>query len=175
MAQGNRTNHRPNRGGFKAVPAEHRFWTKVEKTESCYNWTASLNENGYGIISVNRKPTFAHRFAWIMANGPIPDSLNVLHTCDNPRCVRIEHLFLGTRQDNSRDRDAKGRTARGERHGHSVLTEAQVLQVFSRRRNEGLSTYALAAEFGITRRSIADILSGKKWGYLTAEIRSAPS
>ena len=76
---------------------------------ACIEWTGSRNPKGYGQKKVGGKTIFAHRWAWEQANGPIPDGLHVLHTCDNPPCVNVDHLFLGTNADNVKDRDAKGR------------------------------------------------------------------
>lgn len=88
---------------------EERFWRQVEKTEDCWNCLTSTKSTGYGRISRNGRQDYMHRISWEMANGPIPDGLCVLHRCDNPRCVRPEHLFLGTRGDNNRDTHTKGR------------------------------------------------------------------
>lgn len=93
-----------------------RFWSKVDKSGECWTWTAALRgSNGYGQFW-DDGPVFAHRFSWVMAVGPIPSGMLVLHKCDNPRCVRPEHLFLGTHLDNARDRNAKGRQSRGSFH-----------------------------------------------------------
>jgi hypothetical protein len=104
---------------------ESRFWEKVDKesgyrapnmTTDCWLWTAAKNRAGYGkffIEKINRKAKFtdAHRVAWQIANGPIPDGLFVLHRCDMPSCVRPDHLFLGTNRDNALDCMAKRRNS----------------------------------------------------------------
>ena|SRR6478609_4188748 len=99
--------------GHRAVPSstEERFWAKVEKTDACWLWTASLTKGGYGQFwfTLPRKRIDAHRAAWIITNGPIPDGLYVCHHCDTPRCVRPDHLFLGTPHDNTQDVIRKGR------------------------------------------------------------------
>jgi hypothetical protein len=102
-----------------------RFWARVEKTQACWNWRGSVRHFGHGHLNVLGVVTMAHRFSWTLTNGSIPDGLNVLHHCDNPRCVRPDHLFLGTHADNVADMNAKGRHARGERHGRAKLTDAQ--------------------------------------------------
>lgn len=84
-----------------------RFWAKVEKGDGCWNWTAA-NVRGYGRISINNRMFRAHRVSYEMHRGPIPEGLEICHRCDNPRCVRPDHLFVGTRSDNIRDRVAKG-------------------------------------------------------------------
>ena len=90
-----------------------RFWAKVQKSDDgCWIWTASFGKAGYGAINSGRRPTrmlSASRVMWEIAYGPIPEGLSVLHRCDVPRCVRPDHLFLGTQRDNIRDAMAKGR------------------------------------------------------------------
>lgn len=111
------------RSGPIPRPLEDRFWAKVTKGPGCWIWTAS-SRNIYGRIRLGGRLTGhegAHRVAWKLANGPIPDGMDVLHHCDTPLCVRTEpddqwpdgHLFVGTAADNNADRDAKGRTSRG--------------------------------------------------------------
>ena len=77
-----------------------RFWSKVNKTESCWLWMASTVWNGYGRFRVGSTLQRAHRISWELYNGPIPDGLSILHSCDTPACVRPDHLFLGTQEDN---------------------------------------------------------------------------
>ena len=104
--------------GRRRGPLEDRFWRSVNKggggAERCWNWTASVNTYGYGQIR-DEKGTYqsAHRISWRLHNGGIPDGLQVLHRCDNTRCVRPDHLFLGTQLDNIHDRDQKGRHRNG--------------------------------------------------------------
>lgn len=129
--------------------ASARFWSKVEKGDGCWNWIGTLSAKGYGIFTLgdHRLNTSAHRWAWVEAHGPIADGLFVCHHCDNPSCVRPEHLFLGTNGDNMRDCAQKGRLAvqkrpwtsrlakpcasrqPGEANNNSKLTEAQVLEI----------------------------------------------
>jgi hypothetical protein len=92
---------------------EKDFWERVDKDTSptgCWLWTGGKN-HGYGRISFNGKNFLAPRIAWEFTNGPIPDGLDVLHRCDNPPCVRPDHLFLGTLKDNYDDMVQKGRKA----------------------------------------------------------------
>jgi hypothetical protein len=86
----------------------NEFWSKVKKTATCWNWKGSTNYT-YGLFIIKRKLFFAHRFVWLITNGPIPEAMLVCHTCDNTLCVRPNHLFLGTQADNMRDCKEKGR------------------------------------------------------------------
>ncbi len=90
-------------------PVSERFWSKVTDAGSCWVWTAHRSRRGYGTFDVEGASQQAHRVAWALSHGPIPHGMLVCHHCDNPSCVRPEHLFLGTALDNSRDRIAKGR------------------------------------------------------------------
>jgi len=86
-----------------------RFWARLEKSGECWNWMGSTS-GGYGQLSYRRRPVRTHRLAWELAYGPIPAGLSVCHHCDNPRCCRPDHLFLGTPGDNARDCFLKGRS-----------------------------------------------------------------
>lgn len=87
------------------------FWKRVNKTDSCWLWTGKPHRAdawGYGRVSACGKTIKAHRFAYILAYGAIPDSVLVRHSCDNPMCVRPDHLMLGTDQDNVQDKVSQG-------------------------------------------------------------------
>ena len=99
---------------IKALTLSERLQRQLTITDTgCHEWRGTLDGDGYGHLKVGGKTVKAHRLAWTLANGPIPDGLNVLHHCDNPPCCLVAHLFLGTHADNSKDKMAKGR------HGHS--------------------------------------------------------
>lgn len=96
------------------TPIEVRFWLKVDKSnvEGCWLWKGASNGRGYGVMVKGRQRTyFAHRVAWEITYGEIPAGLSVCHHCDNPSCVRVDHLFLGTQKDNMLDAWAKGHIA----------------------------------------------------------------
>lgn len=87
---------------------EERFWSKVERGPACWVWTSTLNNKGYGVFYLAGKHVYAHRMAWFLTHGVMPDDF-VCHRCDNPQCVRPDHLWLGSNSDNIHDSIAKGR------------------------------------------------------------------
>ena len=108
--------------GPRPRPAEDRFWEKVDKSAACWIWTGATARFGYGHFrdkGWRSSPTPAHRFSWVLLHGPVPAKLCVLHSCDNPPCVRPQHLFLGTKKTNTHDMIAKGR-ANLARHNFGV-------------------------------------------------------
>ncbi|MFJ6010172.1 HNH endonuclease [Streptomyces halstedii] len=113
----------------KPRPVADRLWEKVRKTEGCWEWTGSKNNHGYGRINVNRYPAYAHRVAYELVTGEDITGLNLLHSCDNPGCVKPEHLTPGTHKENMRDMVAKGRDNPWNRDkeycekGHLLATE----------------------------------------------------
>lgn len=155
-------------------PATERFWSKVDKSGECWLWTANKDRRGYGQFFWQGRPQIATHFAWELANGPIPDGLWVLHRCDVPSCVRVEHLFLGTHTDNMQDMIAKGRQgrvphdnySRGEHRWSARLTASQVLEIRERHAQGAATPNELAAEFGVTASNIYAITQRKSWKHI---------
>lgn len=154
--------HSGGRRGLLSV--EQRFWEKVSKTDGCWEWTGSLNNQGYGQIRIDGKSLLAHRVSWGMAFGPIPDGLLVLHRCDNPPCIRPDHLFLGTFADNSHDMIQKGRQVIrvGEDCVSASLTYRDVATI-RELASTGLSSRKLAKQFGVSHTTILDIVRGNRY------------
>lgn len=145
-----------------------RFWLKVEKRgpDECWEWNAFRKPEGYGQLSLRGDRTvLAHRVAWDLTHGPIPEGLFVCHHCDNPPCVNPAHLFLGTNAENVRDSTGKGRHSRGAKNGRSKLTRDSVLEARARYA-AGETQPALAAEFGVTSSVLSKAVRGKTWRHL---------
>lgn len=109
---------------------EERFWEKVEKTDTCWIWRGATNSRGYGVIQLNKKAQYAHRVVLELVGTPVSTGLIVCHRCDNPPCVRPDHLFIGTVQDNSDDMKAKGRQAHPVWHAERAAKLSRSLKAF---------------------------------------------
>lgn len=136
-----------------------RFWSKVAMGQACWEWKRSRNKTGYGQININGRPRLAHRVSWEIANGPIPEGMHVCHKCDNPPCVRPDHLHLGVREENMRDMAKKGRASRtGAR-----LSLEQVQEIRDDLKYTQLSQRAIADKFGVSKSAVQRIASGESW------------
>ncbi len=138
--------------------------------EKCWVWVFGVTGNGYGGLIFEGKRTTAHRVAWILAHGNIPEGLCVLHKCDNPLCCNPDHLFLGTRTDNSIDKESKGRgnhinTPKGEKHGMSRLSESDILRIRELRRS-GLQYKQIASLEGIGWSHVKKIARRDVWRHV---------
>jgi hypothetical protein len=149
----------------RPLTAAEKFRAHVKKGDGCREWTGSLATAGYGRVNLGgRRRILAHRLSYELHVGPVPAGLFVRHHCDNRSCVNPAHLFLGTNQDNMDDMWAKGRgpDPRGERNGRAKVTAVQVAAIRARRA-AGESSAALAAEFGVTRSAVWQIVRGRSW------------
>ena len=144
------------------TPDERRalFMEKVAKNaDGCWLWLASVNRKGYGQFGTRERCVLAHRFSFESFVSHIPDGMCVLHSCDNPRCVNPEHLFLGTKSDNNADMRAKGRHARGEATGTARLT----VEVVNAIRAASGPQSAIARKFGTVQSTVSRIKAGRIW------------
>lgn len=128
------------------------FWSRVQQGDGCWEWTGKKTPKGYGCLSVRGGTTRANRFAWEITNGKIPDGLVVCHKCDNPGCVRPDHLWIGTHADNIRDRDAKGRQRVG-RNPHTKIEDAD-LPAVAEMLHGGMTRRQIAAKLGISYNTL---------------------
>jgi len=164
--------------------AEARFWSKVNKSATCWMWTACKNSKGYGSLRPFNGERYAHRASWVIANGAIKDGAWVLHKCDNPACVNPHHLWLGSNIENQHDMYSKGRgkkatgdahwsklhpdqIVRGSKIGTSKLTESDVVQIRTRYANGEISQQNLANEFCVHQTIISDVIRRVTWNHVT--------
>jgi hypothetical protein len=181
---------------------EERFWSKVaQDPDGCWTWTGTRSRQGYGFFKLRGRMLKAHRCSYALTYGEIPDDLFVCHRCDNPTCVRPDHLFLGTARDNTMDRDQKGRTARGDRNGarlhpesfrrgkgyftdrglhpqqgeangRAMLTEEDVGEIRALLAQGTLSQATVAAKYSVSPSTIREIAAGRLWKHLLESGRS---
>lgn len=149
-----------------------RFWSKVRRGPHCWEWTASRSggttrdreriDGWYGQFTINKdgrqRHVGAHVFSYVLMNGPIEPGAFVLHRCDNPKCVRPDHLFLGDHKANMEDAVAKGRL-RAPRPSKQRLSVADVTAIRSRV-TSGEKRVRVAADFGITKAYVTRIMQG---------------
>lgn len=170
------------KGRYRPAGPE-RFWPFVDKSGECWLWTGRLHEYGYGLIVWEGITTTAHRVAWVLTYGPISNDLVVCHNCpegDEPRCVRPDHMFLGTPKDNMQDCSRKGRIRHGDRHyfrehpellprgervGTAKLTEAQVIEI-RKRKAAGERYVTLGRDYGVDAANIRAIVTRKTWKHI---------
>ena len=134
----------------------------------CIEWQGYKSRQGYGRTTHNGESWRIHRLVWTKAYGEIPAGMSICHSCDNPACVNIQHLWLGSDADNVHDRDRKGRqyTPRGSSNGSSVLNETKVLEIRRMRTETALSCPKLAQVFGVNKTTIQRIINRKRWQHI---------
>ena len=147
------------------------LWAKVTKTDSCWLWHAARLPTGYGFAKRLRKTLYAHRISWELHYGPIPNGHLVRHfVCDNPPCVRPDHLRLGTQRDNIRDMIGKRRGVQpdnsGVRHGNAKLTDASVRAIRTEYSAGDISQTELGKRYGVSQFAISRVVIGKGWTHV---------
>ncbi len=175
-----------------------RFWSKVDRSggpDACWLWTTSTFGSGYGQFKLEPRNLRAHRVAWEITHGCVPDGLFVLHRCDNRRCVNPAHLWLGTHKDNMADMQRKGRAATGDANGSRLhperlvrgdvhparktlfwrcgtdngeakLTEQQVQWIRTRWECGGVRLQDLAVMYGVSKQTIWKVVNRKSWRHI---------
>lgn len=161
----------------------------VEPNTGCWLWTENLNQWGYGKICIQKKHWIAHRAAYTIFNGKIPNGILVLHKCDTRACVNPNHLFLGTNQDNMFDMVKKGRSASGDRNtsrknphlqvrgsssAQAKLNEDDVLKIKLLLKQKKLTQKQIGKMFGVGSRNINNINVGLTWKHVVVDGGTQP-
>ena len=154
-----------------------RFEKYIKYTDSCWLWTGwnskGNSRSGYGVFVMHGKQVRAHRMAWFFANWEFPfGDLILCHRCDIPRCVRPDHLFLGTDRDNFLDAISKGRVHKfqkdssiGVKNGRAKLTEQLVREIKLKTSNHR-GYKEIAASYGVSESTVQFIANGKTWRHV---------
>lgn len=148
-----------------------RFWSRVQKTQTCWLWTGAKRNFGYGAYSFFGKSERAHRVMWFVHHGAIPEGKVVRHKCDNPSCVNPDHLVLGTQADNGADRVERNRQYRptGDKHHRRKLSSVDVRAIKERMsRNE--SPAGIAREYKVHKNTVYAIKYGRSWKSVDAHV-----
>lgn len=143
----------------KTCTQEARFWGRVIKNTptGCWLWTGLKDASGYGRTTKAGPLTYAHRRAWIYTNGPVPEGMDVCHHCDVRNCCNPSHMFLGTHDDNMKDRSLKGRGV--------ALSEEKVREIRAKKK-AGARSMDLIREYGVSTSAIYEVLAGRSWKWV---------
>lgn len=151
---------------YEKEKIEARLMLEREIHGDCWLWTGSRLPDGYGVIRVDGKKYPVHRLSLHLYKGfNLESDLVACHTCDNPPCFNPAHLFIGTKADNNRDRNNKGRSAKGESSGTAKLTNDMVVEI-REKRARGVPRAILSKEYGVNENSIYNISSRKTWRHI---------
>ena len=153
----------PAHGKYRGIDPVDRLALRTVKTDGC--WYFGNTPGKYGKLQIDGKTVSAHRFAYETLHGKIPDGMVVRHSCDNPQCVRPDHLALGAPVDNSRDMTSRNRQAKGSRQGAARLSPADVIAM-RQARAAGAKYRELAEQFGVSASQVGNVITGHDWGHL---------
>lgn len=146
---------------------EEKFWSRVALTanpDKCWEWQGKTNKYGYSQVKYKGKYRYVYALAWFLVKGAF-SKLNLLHSCDNPKCVNPNHLREGTHQDNMQDMVNRNRQAKGEKIWTSKLTTTQVMEIKTLISNR-IPLRQIAETFGVTWFCIYDIKREKNWKHI---------
>ena len=170
----------PKCGNKLCVSPEHlvigdeaHFWMHVDKSggdDACWLWIGGKDKDDYGKFNTkhNKVTTYyrAHQYAYILVNGSIPDGMCICHMCDNPPCVNIKHLFLGSNKDNNNDCVSKNRNAKGETSGMHKLTEEQVKEIRELNLTNNYTYDQIAEKYNVSHSTINSIVNNQTWKHV---------
>jgi hypothetical protein len=144
-----------------------RFWASVTRTDGCWEWLGTVLDSGYGQVWANGKRRRAHRVSWELSNGALPAEALVLHRCDNRKCVRPEHLYVGTHVQNMLDRSERERVHHpiGITHPAAKLTD-RIVQNIRERSRAGETQRSLAKTYRVSQATISMVVTRKHWGHV---------
>lgn len=159
----------------KRLPFIERFWASVRKSDGCWEWASHLTPGGYGKFYMNGKHHTASRLSYKLAHGEFDPALSVLHKCDNAKCVRPEHLYLGTQKDNIRDKYDRGRQSNtsGERNARHKITAENVKTMRHLYWAERRTQAELARFYGISAAQVHNYCSSDQLEMTTQVLRES--
>lgn len=150
-------------------PDDQNFWDNVVKTITCWNWVGPKDCEGYGLYTTKGKQVRVHRYIYELNQSVIPKSYFVRHTCDKPDCINLDHLRLGSAQQNSRDMVDRNRSNRNKQIRHLSSTEkVQIRQLYN---TTEITASELAERFKVCRRTVTRILTKKVFEKGQSEIK----
>lgn len=141
---------------------------QINETTGCWEWQKHRNNYGYGKLTVSGRGVYAHRLSYELCNGSIPQGMDLMHKCDNPRCINPDHLSVGTRSQNMKDCSTRGRAkiptskSYGESNGASKLREVDIRSI-RRLLDKGCTQREIAERFGISQSQVSHIKLGRAW------------
>ncbi len=146
---------------------KERFDAKTERDPKtgCLEWTGALDQDGYGVFWIDGKTQRSHRAAWELEHGPLTDGTVLLHTCDNPKCVNVKHLSIGSQSENLIDMKEKGRAAKGSENANTKLSESDIPTI-RRLAKMGFTPTKIATRFEVDAAAIKDVLTGRTWSHI---------
>lgn len=149
------------------IPSLFRHYRKRTRLgpKGCWLWLGCKTKRGYGRVTFQQRNFILHRLVWSILKGPVPRGIDVCHRCDIPACWNVDHLFLGTRQDNLSDAVAKGRMARGSAHYNARLRESDIEDI-RRRLLVGHTHREIADSYCVVRETISQIAQRKNWAWV---------
>ena len=138
-----------------------------EPNTGCWIWIATLQRQGYGVLSINCKTIRAHRLSYELHKGPIPLGLLACHSCDNRWCVNPDHIFLGTAKDNTTDMIKKNRNIKGQAHSWAKLTEQDIIDIRAMfNKNPDTNKTSVSKLYNVSCPHIHDIVKRRCWKHL---------
>jgi hypothetical protein len=163
------------KGTYPRRSVAERLWPKVNKDGPipehrpelgpCWVWTGSTVGSGYGQIEHQHRHWRVHRLVYVLTHGPIPDGLDVLHSCDNPPCCNPAHLRVGSKPQNMREASSRGRISRGTGRWNARLSPESV-RAIRVAASQGMTHVAIGQRFGVSRAAVGHIVNRKRWAWV---------